>query len=63
MIDIKAPKTHQQVYSANLVLAFFVIGIAVGASRGKCNRQLMRQGPAEQTVQFQCNASITFTNF
>ena len=43
-VAVQAPKTHLQLCSVNIVLACFVVGFAVGLSRGKRDSGRLMRG-------------------
>ena len=58
----QATEACRQLCSANVVLARFVVGLAVDARHRKRDSKPMRGGPAEQALSSRGNAGIAFAH-
>ena len=58
----QATEACRQLYSANVVYASFVVGLAVDARHRKRDSEQIRDGPAEQALLSRGNAGIALSH-
>ena len=59
---VQATEAYRQLYSVNVVIASFVVGLAIDARRRKRDSERKRDGPAEQAVSSRGNTAVTLAH-